>query len=141
MGSGEPPIIRLLKGFESQQLVGALWTWTLRWGDPNADQAAKAEAVKFAIQFVADPHKPVHCADDCDDGGNRRHVIFDGHPDNLRWVWDTGLLQHIARTRRGSRRGRSAASRGGNVRGGLRAASRIGRCRLTGPPGRLPTAT
>ena len=26
-----------------------------------------------------------------------RHVIFDGHPDNLHWVWDTGLLRHINR--------------------------------------------
>ena len=24
-------------------------------------------------------------------------MIFDGYPDNLPWVWDTGLLQHINR--------------------------------------------
>jgi hypothetical protein len=24
-------------------------------------------------------------------------VIFHTHPDNLHWVWDTGLLQHINR--------------------------------------------
>jgi hypothetical protein len=28
---------------------------------------------------------------------NARRVTFDGHPDNLHWVWDTGLLQHITR--------------------------------------------
>jgi len=39
----------------------------------------------------------LHCEDDGDKGGNARHVIFDGHPDNLHWVWDTGLLQHITR--------------------------------------------
>jgi hypothetical protein len=39
----------------------------------------------------------LHCEDDGDKGGNARHVIFDGHPDNLHWVWDTGLLQHIIR--------------------------------------------
>jgi len=34
---------------------------------------------------------------DGDNGGNVRLVIFDSHPDNLHWVWDTGLLQHITR--------------------------------------------
>lgn len=24
-------------------------------------------------------------------------MIFDGKPDNLHWVWDTGLLEHISR--------------------------------------------
>ena len=24
-------------------------------------------------------------------------MIFDGKPDNLHWIWDTGLLQHINR--------------------------------------------
>jgi len=62
---------------------------------PNAGRAAKVEALKFVIHFVGDLHQPLHCADDGDNGGNRRHVIFDGHPDNLHWVWDTGLLQHI----------------------------------------------
>ncbi|MGD0130003.1 MAG: S1/P1 nuclease, partial [Terriglobia bacterium] len=55
------------------------------------------EALKFVIHFVADLHQPLHCEDDGDNGGNARHVIFDGHPDNLHWVWDTGLLQHITR--------------------------------------------
>jgi hypothetical protein len=36
--------------------------------------------------------------DDGDKGGNTRHVIFDGRPDNLHWIWDTGLLEHINRT-------------------------------------------
>jgi hypothetical protein len=38
-----------------------------------------------------------HSSDNGDKGGNTRHVIFRGHPDNLHWVWDTGLLQHINR--------------------------------------------
>ena len=65
--------------------------------DPKADRSAKVQALKFVIHFVADLHQPLHCADDGDKGGNARHVIFDGHPDNLHWVWDTGLLQHITR--------------------------------------------
>ena len=65
--------------------------------DPKADRSAKVQALKFVIHFVADLHQPLHCKDDGDKGGNARHVIFDGHPDNLHWVWDTGLLQHITR--------------------------------------------
>jgi hypothetical protein len=65
--------------------------------DPKADRSAKVEALKFVIHFVGDLHQPLHCEDDGDKGGNVRHVIFGGHPDNLHWVWDTGLLQHITR--------------------------------------------
>ncbi len=65
--------------------------------DPKADQAAKAEALKFVVHFVGDLHQPLHDEDDNDKGGNARHVIFDGKPDNLHWVWDTGLLEHINR--------------------------------------------
>ena len=65
--------------------------------DLKADGAAKAEALKFVIHFVGDLHQRLHREDDGDNGGNVRHDIFDGHPDNLHWVWDTGLLQHINR--------------------------------------------
>ena len=62
-----------------------------------SDRAPKVEALKFVIHFVGDLHQPLHCEDDGDNGGNKRHVIFDGHPDNLHWVWGMGLLQHINR--------------------------------------------
>jgi hypothetical protein len=65
--------------------------------DPKADKAAKAQALKFVIHFVGDLHQPLHVADNGDEGGNMRRVIFRGRPDNLHWVWDTGLLQHIGR--------------------------------------------
>ena len=64
---------------------------------PKADRAAKAEALKYVIHFIGDMHQPLHDEDDADKGGNDRRVIFDGHPDNLHWVWDTGLLNHIRR--------------------------------------------
>jgi len=63
--------------------------------DLNADKNAKAQALRFVIHFVGDLHQPLHDEDNDDKGGNTRQVIFDGHPDNLHWVWDTGLLQHI----------------------------------------------
>jgi nuclease S1 len=65
--------------------------------NPNADRRAKAQALKFVIHFVGDLHQPLHDENDADAGGNRRHVIFDGHPDNLHWIWDTGLLRDIDR--------------------------------------------
>jgi hypothetical protein len=53
--------------------------------------------LKFVVHFVGDIHQPLHDEDDGDKGGNTRHVIFDGKPDNLHWIWDTGLLEHINR--------------------------------------------
>lgn len=68
--------------------------------DPKADQAPKAEALEFVVHFIGDLHLPLHDEDNGDKGGNTRQVVFDGHSDNLHWVWDTGLLQHIGRSRR-----------------------------------------
>jgi hypothetical protein len=65
--------------------------------DPSAIKDAKAQALKFVIYFVGDLHQPLHDEDNGDKGGNTRQVIFNGHPDNLHWVWDTGLLEHINR--------------------------------------------
>jgi nuclease S1 len=65
--------------------------------NPNADRRAKAQALKFVIHFVGDLHQPLHDENDEDAGGNYRHVIFDGHPDNLHWIWDTGLLRDLDR--------------------------------------------
>lgn len=56
--------------------------------DAKADRACKAEALKFVVHFVGDMHQPLHDEDDGDKGGNARHVIFDGKPDNLHWIWD-----------------------------------------------------
>jgi hypothetical protein len=66
--------------------------------DPHADKDAKSQALKFVIHFVGDMHQPLHDEDNSDKGGNRRHVIFDGHPDNLHWVWDVGLINHLTRS-------------------------------------------
>ena len=64
-------------------------------GNPQAGVAKRREALEFVVHFVADLHQPLHCEDDHDKGGNTRDVIFDGHPDNLHWVWDTGLVEAI----------------------------------------------
>jgi len=75
---------------KTEQFLG-----TLR--DPATTKAAKAEALKFVVHFVGDLHQPLHDEDNHDKGGNTRYVVFERHPDNLHWVWDTGLLEHISR--------------------------------------------
>lgn len=65
--------------------------------DPKADWPAKAEALRFVVHFVGDMHQPLHVEDNGDKGGNRKYVVFHRHPDNLHWVWDTGLLDDINR--------------------------------------------
>jgi S1/P1 Nuclease len=64
-------------------------------GNPQSSPGARREALKFVIHFVADLHQPLHCEDNHDKGGNTQQVIFEGHGDNLHWVWDTGLVEEI----------------------------------------------
>jgi len=66
-------------------------------GNPRPGREARSQALKFVVHFVADLHQPLHCEDHHDKGGNTQAVIFEGHPDNLHWVWDTGLVQEINR--------------------------------------------
>ena len=47
--------------------------------------------------MIANNHQPLHDEDNDDKGGNTRQVIFDCKPDNLHWLWDTGLLEHVNR--------------------------------------------
>jgi len=65
--------------------------------DRTAVPTSRAEALRFVVHFVGDLHQPLHDEDADDKGGNTRRVIFDGRPDNLHWVWDTGLLEDINR--------------------------------------------
>ena len=65
--------------------------------DPKADKDAKAQALRFVIHFVGDLHQPLHDEDNGDKGGNSRYVVFERRPDNLHWIWGTGLLEHINR--------------------------------------------
>lgn len=65
--------------------------------DPKSSRAEKAQALKFVIHFIGDLHQPLHDEDNHGEGGNLRCVIFDGRPDNLHWIWDTGLLEDIDR--------------------------------------------
>lgn len=63
-----------------------------RLRDPALDRAAKAEALKFLVHFVADLHQPLHAADRGDRGGNDVEVVFRDRASNLHSVWDTPIL-------------------------------------------------
>ena len=47
---------------------------------------SRTPATSALPRFVADLHQPLHDEDNGDKGGNKRQVIFDGHPGNLRAV-------------------------------------------------------
>jgi len=76
----------------------------------SASDAQKTEALMFVIHLVGDLHQPLHAADNNDHGGNCVPVtFFDEKPQetgsnenfrpNLHGVWDTGLVERIAKKR------------------------------------------
>ena len=60
--------------------------------DPQAPQAAKAEALRFLIHFVADLHQPLHAADHHDKGGNAELVRWRGKRTSLHQIWDLDVV-------------------------------------------------
>lgn len=60
--------------------------------DPDATPTQRKEALMFVIHFVGDMHQPLHSSDDKDQGGNAKHVTFEGRNSNLHSLWDSGLL-------------------------------------------------
>ena len=63
--------------------------------DPNAPATQRREALMFVIHFIGDMHQPLHSSDDKDQGGNGKHVVFQGRNSNLHSLWDSGLLGRI----------------------------------------------
>jgi len=70
--------------------------WFLRvLGDPQADRAARQEALRWVVHFMGDIHQPLHAADDDDSGGADVAVRFFGKPSNLRGVWDGDIIERV----------------------------------------------
>jgi len=63
--------------------------------DPNGPAPERREALMFVIHFIGDMHQPLHSSDDKDQGGNGKHVAWDGRQTNLHSLWDSGLLGRI----------------------------------------------
>jgi hypothetical protein len=63
--------------------------------DPHAPRAAKLEAFRFLIHFVADLHQPLHAADRRDKGGNSVSVFQGRRRSNLHRVWDQDVVEAL----------------------------------------------
>ncbi len=60
--------------------------------DPRAPRAARLDAFRFLIHFVADLHQPLHAADRHDKGGNSVNVLQGRRRSNLHRVWDQDVV-------------------------------------------------
>lgn len=73
-------------------VVAGLQYYVAVLGDRRQTDAARREALKFVVHFVADVHQPLHAGYRDDKGGNTFQVQFEGSGSNLHRVWDSGLL-------------------------------------------------
>jgi hypothetical protein len=63
--------------------------------DRRAPDAARAEALRFLIHFVADVHQPLHAADNDDKGGNQMHVRLGHERASLHKLWDVDVVEPL----------------------------------------------
>lgn len=87
---------------EPDNIVVALQKYAAILRSSDADDATRAQALRFVIHFVGDIHQPLHCATrvssgspEGDRGGNEvniKHTVGTTHPAvNLHSFWDGGL--------------------------------------------------
>ncbi len=85
---------------EGACVIGAIERFRRILSDRSRPVAARAEALKLLVHFVADLHQPLHTTNRGDRGGNDVRVTFFGEkihpfaekPWNLHAVWDGGLI-------------------------------------------------
>ncbi|HLL83807.1 MAG TPA: S1/P1 nuclease [Longimicrobium sp.] len=79
---------------DSNCAVDKIDSFRRQLADPAASAAARVEALKFLVHFVADLHQPLHAADNNDHGGNKVSVRYPGRlrPTNLHATWDVLVL-------------------------------------------------
>jgi len=66
--------------------------WLL--SDQNTTETlTRSESLKFLIHFIQDQSQPLHNANEGDEGGNRKKVVFYGRDTNLHSVWDTRMIE------------------------------------------------
>jgi hypothetical protein len=70
----------------------ALAEFTKTLKDPDASQADKQLALRFAVHIIGDLHQPLHAGNGTDRGGNDVKVEFFWEESNLHRVWDSGLI-------------------------------------------------
>ena len=65
--------------------------------NPRLSTAARAEALRFLIHFVADAHQPLHAEDNKDRGGNDIRVTLGRRRESLHRVWDSEVVESLGR--------------------------------------------
>lgn len=70
----------------------ALAEFTKTLKNPEASQADKQLALRFAVHIIGDLHQPLHAGNGTDRGGNDVKVSFFREDSNLHRVWDSGLI-------------------------------------------------
>ena len=89
--------------------------------DPRAPRAARLDAFRYLIHFVADLHQPLHAADRHDKGGNSFNVMAGRRRSNLHRVWDqevvVALGQDTMRVAAGIEGGASPAAKAAMMKG------------------------
>lgn len=78
-------------------VVAAINREFLRLADRRLDDAARAQALKFLVHFVADVHQPLHATPIADRGGQDFQVAWHGKGRNLHTVWDALLIDRALR--------------------------------------------
>jgi hypothetical protein len=74
-------------------VVGAIERQAAILADPGQSVAARRQALKFVVHFVADVHQPLHAGYADDRGGNTYQVFYLGQGGNLHALWDGGILR------------------------------------------------
>lgn len=79
-------------------VIRAIEDMQQRLQDPDLDEAARAEALRFLVHFVADIHQPLHVGRKSDLGGNKVRVRVENPfaeraiKSNLHKYWDSDAL-------------------------------------------------
>jgi hypothetical protein len=63
--------------------------------DHRAPDAARAEALRFLVHFVADVHQPLHAEDNDDKGGNQVHLRLGRERASLHKLWDVDVVEPL----------------------------------------------
>lgn len=74
-------------------LLEAIERFTGVLSDSSASDAARTEALRFLVHFIADIHQPLHVGRADDRGGNRVTIRFAGEATNLHRFWDTHAIE------------------------------------------------
>lgn len=74
-------------------VLEAIERFSVVLADESRPDAARTEALRFLVHFIADIHQPLHVGRADDRGGNRITIRFRGEETNLHRFWDTHAIE------------------------------------------------